>query len=168
MNKTKLIKLLRSFNKTEIRKFTLFVRSFYGKGESKILKLLAEIVQRFPEFEDETFTKAQLFNKLYPEKPYNDATIRKLISYLTDLAEEFLIHQSLKKDEFARNLYLLKELSSRNTDSLFEQQSAVIEKEMKKYQKNSLFYYNRFRFLNIVNSFYAIRKRSIAVDNYQK
>lgn len=146
----------------------MFVRSFYGKDESKILKLLDEIVRHFPEFENENFTKEYLFKKIYTKKKYNDAAIRKLISYLTKLAEEFLIHQSLKKDNFARSLYLLKELSLRNSDSVFEQQAAIIEKEMKKYPRNSFFYYNQFRFLNTVNSFHAIRKRSIAVDNYQK
>jgi len=168
MHKTKLIKILKSFSKSEIRRFSCFVKSFYRTGESKIIKLLREVVNYFPEFEDKNFTKQSLFNKLYPKKPYNDATIRKLISYLRNLAEEFLIHQNLKRNDIVRNLYLLKELSLRRADSLFEQTAALVEKQTKKYAKNTAFYYNRFRLLNIINSHYGLRKRSIAVSNYQK
>lgn len=167
MHKTKLIKILKSFSKSEIKKFSFFVRAFYGTGESKILKLLEEVIKYFPEFENEDFTKKHIFGKVYPKSSYNDVTIRKLISYLTNFAEEFLIHQSLKRDRFARNLYLLRELSFRNSDKVFKQQAALTEKEMKKYPRNTGFYYNKFKFLNTVNSFHGLRKRSIAVDNYQ-
>lgn len=168
MNKTKLIKILKSFSKYEIKQFRFFVRSFYRNDKSRVLKLLEQVVKYYPEFESENFTKPNVFKKVYAHTKYNDAAFRKLISYLTELAEEFLIHQNLKKDDFTRNLFLLKELSLRGTESVFEQQAAIIEKEMKKYPRDSVFYYNRFRFLNIVNGFHAIRKRSVAVDKYQK
>lgn len=167
MNKTKLIKLLKSFSKSEIKKFSLFVRSSYSNKESKILKLLNEIIKYFPGFQNENFTKEKLFGRIYPKRAYNDAALRKLISYLTELAVEFLIQQSIKRDDLARNLYLLKELSLRNTDSVFEQQASLVEKQMDKYPKNIVYYYYRFRLMNIINSYHSIRKRSLAVDNYQ-
>ncbi len=168
MNKTKLISILKSFSKPEMSKFSFFVRVFYAAGNGKILKLLREIVKYYPKFENENFTKELLFKKVYNQKKYNDATMRKLISYLTAVVEEFLIYISVKKDAFASDLHLLKELSSRNLDRIFQQQAAITEKQMKRYARNSEYYYNRFRLLNTVNSFHAIRKRSIAVDNYQK
>jgi hypothetical protein len=168
MYKTKLVKILKSFSKSEIKAFGIFVRSIYGNSDSKILLLLNEIINNFFEFNNKDFTKKHLYKKIYPNSRYNDARLRKLISYLNNLAEEFLTHQGLKKDDFARKLYLLRELSLRNSDTVFEQEAALIEKKMKKYPRNTTFYHNRFRFLNIINSHHALRKRSIAVDNYQK
>jgi hypothetical protein len=166
--KTKLISILKTFSKGELVKFKSFAGSYYESSDGKILRLLDEVIKYYPEFENKSITKKQLFAVIYPKQRYNDATIRKLISYLTKLAEEYLIHQNVKRDNFAKDLHLLKELSFRNADNLFEQQARLTEKKIKKYPHDAAFYYNRFKLLNAINSYYAIRKRSKAVDNYQR
>src|SRR5688572_23683371 len=99
MHKTKLIKTLKLFSRSEIKAFVKFVSSVYGDGAGKILVLLNEIVRHFPDFDGSDFTKKYLYKKIYPKSRYNDITLRKLISYLNNHAEEFLTHQGIKKDD---------------------------------------------------------------------
>jgi hypothetical protein len=143
MQSNKFITILKSFSGEEIKEFGLFVKSPYHNRNNNAIKYYEIIRKYYPEFNSEQLTKENIYKQLYPEKKYNDLMMRILISDCIKLAEEYLIQKRLSKDKNSENLLFLKELSSRNLESLFNSQLKRILKN-----KNDLKYSNEIRFLN--------------------
>lgn len=117
MEKSILVDTLKSFSKNEIKAFIRFCDSPYYNTSSATSDLLKEIVKFYPWFEHKNFTKFFLFNKVYGNKKYSDALMRKLISNLILLSEKFLIAENNEYED----LYLLQSLNSKKLYKKFLQ-----------------------------------------------
>lgn len=117
MKESNLTKLLASFSKPEIKKFGKFIISpYFNTGKKFVVLFLQQLLEHFPEFE---ITRSRIFEQLYPGKPYNDVTMRKLISEGAAMAESFLLQKLLERDPLRNELLLLKDLSNRKVESAF-------------------------------------------------
>lgn len=130
MNNTKLIKILRTFSKDELRSFRRFVDSpFFNKEGKYVLRFFDEIVKCHPEFNSELCSRERLYDILYPDKPYNDVIMRKLSSSLQKLAEEFLNYNSFIENDPFREILNLSMLRRRGLTDLFEKTSVELSKK---------------------------------------
>ena len=121
MIKSKSIEILCTFSKTEFKDFRKFIDSSYFNENKMLVKMYSLLKKYYPDFNSRVFTKENLYIKLYPGKKYNDGTMRKLLSELQSLAENFLVHNAFdKKQEVRRNLIMLYELDEKKLDRLFE------------------------------------------------
>ncbi|NOS85759.1 MAG: hypothetical protein HOP31_11510 [Ignavibacteria bacterium] len=120
MENTKLIKLLRTFSKDELRNFESFIRSPYFNNGAYLVKFFEETKKFGPKFSSIHFTKEKIFEKLQPSAVYNDAYMRKIISNLTKLADEFLIYNSFADKNNEKQLALLEQYRKRGLDADFE------------------------------------------------
>lgn len=120
MNNTKLINVLRSFSKLEMREFEKVVSSpFFNRGRN-YMPFLAELKKFYPKFDNEKMTPEYIYAKIYPGKKFNKQIIWNNTSALLNMAEEFLILHSLKKNKFQRNHSLAEEYHERKFSRYFE------------------------------------------------
>jgi hypothetical protein len=119
MHKSKVIQLLKTFSKEEIKEFRDYVNSPLYNRNKAVMKLYEIARKKYPDFTSSFLEKQNLFAKLYPGKPYNDVVMRILISDLLKLAEEYLGFIRFKADHFTSKKFILGELKKRKQDSLF-------------------------------------------------
>src|SRR4030095_1295237 len=63
--------------------------------------------------------RENMFAKLFPGEEFSETKLKNMISVLSGLAEDFLVHNSLKLDPIFSQKILAKEYLERNNDKLF-------------------------------------------------
>lgn len=142
MRKSKLIVILKTFRKAEIKKFDELVSSpFFNK--EKVLERLAGILRdHFPDFDNPELEKENVFAKLYPGKKYNDALMRNIISDLLRLAEEYLLQKKLDENDFRKEMMLLHEFHDRKLSDHFLKQRLTASRLVEKRAFKDEIYYD--------------------------
>jgi hypothetical protein len=168
MNKSKLADVLKTFSKEEFRQFGKFVVSPFFNGRNEVIRFYESIKKGYPEFGSKQYSKENIFAKVYPKIAYKDTLMRKLISNLTKLAEEFIIQTAFKKEEFQKKKYLLLEFRHRRLDNLFELFAARTEKLFENEKKNFEYFFNKSAFYNILNGYNGFRNPSLVDRNFQE
>lgn len=120
MKNSSLEKIFQSFSDEEHIRFEDFINSPFFNKAVYVKNYYQRLREMCPGFKNIDEKKPDIFKSLYPERAYNDSTVRKLNSELLKLAEEFLITISLKDKTYLRNNTLLKELDKRKADNLFD------------------------------------------------
>lgn len=120
MSDIKLISLLKTFSKEEMKEFELFVHSPFFNKEKVLMKLCSVLRKHHPGFNGRALNKESLFEILYPGKKYNDSIMRNNFSKILTLAEHYLAIKNFSDEKFGYNLSLMKELSKRQQKKLFE------------------------------------------------
>ncbi|MEM9896711.1 MAG: hypothetical protein AAF789_10110 [Bacteroidota bacterium] len=101
MKKRKIKYLLDALTSSESEYFLRWLQSeLYDK--QIFVQQLAEILIKEAGMEDEA-----IWQRLYPERPFDDARLRKLMSDLRRWVHEFMAIQAFRKDEAVRHKYLL-------------------------------------------------------------
>lgn len=145
MQNNNLIKLLKTFTPDEFRKFILFVNSPFFNREKVLIKFSVILKKHYPDLESDTLNKKAVFSKLFPGRKYNDALIRNTVSDFLKLAEEYLKMIQLKKDPFNEQYLLLKELTNRKQQKLFNANFKKATKILKETGIiDEMYYQNKF------------------------
>lgn len=103
MKERKLISILKTFSKAELKEFEKFIISpFHNKGRN--FKPLFNFLKKYyPVFPEEKVNLEKIFNKLYPGKIYDKGksslSIRVLFSQLAQIAEEFMLIKELYNED---------------------------------------------------------------------
>ncbi|MBS1493668.1 MAG: hypothetical protein JST55_09160 [Bacteroidetes bacterium] len=165
MNDTKLILLLKTFSKHEIKEFEKFLQSPYLNTSGEyILKFFAAIKKYYPDFEAEDFTRQNIFKLIYPSEKYNDARMRKLVSETMKLVLDYLAINNFINDEQAVGKRVLEELENRNSEALFEIKSKELNKKLESCKrKDNQYYRQKFELIQAIKSFYFYRERKKAI-----
>ncbi len=140
---SKAIELISTFSEAEFKDFGLFAASPYFNKDSVQVKFYEILKKYYPDFTRRSFDKEKVFAKLYPRKKYNDGIMRNILSKTLELAENFLAIQNLKSNEFNYNLGLMKELSIRKQEKLYERQEKKAAEVLEEETKNDHYYYNK-------------------------
>lgn len=131
MVNSKLISLLKSLSKNEIKEFRKFIDSpFFNKEGKYVLRFYDEIKKYYPGFDSKGLSKEMLFVRLYPGKKYNDTVMRKLSSSLQKLAEEYLNYNVFKSSGYTKDIQILKMFREKRLISQFELKSAELENSL--------------------------------------
>lgn len=118
MENSKLIRVLRSLSKAEMKELEKFISSpYFSTGRD--CKLIFDILKRsWPEFSGVQMTKAFVYEKLYPGKSYGDKRSKSILSTLSSelygLVLKFLTYSGLKNDNRGKKLLLLRNLLDKN------------------------------------------------------
>ncbi len=122
MKDTKLVNILRTFSKDEIKEFEKFAASPYHSTGKNCLPLLKQLQKFHPDFDSKTLSYENIYKKLYPGKKFNKQVMWNLTSAMEKMIDEFLIHQRLKADRFTKYTLLLLELSSKNVPKYYQRE----------------------------------------------
>lgn len=136
MQKSKLIDILRTFSKEEIKEFGKFVESpFFSTGRD-VSEFFLIIKKYYPDFNGDKLDKEKIYTVLYPGEIYKDHIIRNLASVLMKHAENFLIIKNLYKSPENMSINLLSEFVERKASNLSELEIKRLEKILS--EKNNL------------------------------
>ena len=119
MKNNKLVNILKSFSIGEIKSLEKFIISPFFKAGRDINDLFKILKSNYPEFDSDEIDRENVFEKLFPDQKYNELKLKNLASALTYLAEQFLIHNSLKSSEIYSDELLAFEYNKRDIDKLF-------------------------------------------------
>ncbi len=107
----KLISYLNTLSSSEIRKLEKFIRSPYHNEIEKLSQFYAIIKPAFAKENISIPSKKVIWQKLYPNKAYNDVKIRKMASLILHLAIEFKALELLKEQPTQKQILKLKAVS---------------------------------------------------------
>ena len=145
MHQTKLIQLLKSFSAEEIGSFNHFLESPYFNRSAKQRKFYALLAPHYPKFESSALAKEKLYVKLHGPGKYNDQQMRKLISELFQLANDFIAYEEFKNTPFQMQRQRHAWLSKKGVEKLREQGIEYSEKLFAQHPvKDSHFYLHRW------------------------
>jgi len=169
MNKTKLVKLLKTFSKTEVIKFREFVNSpFYNKNQ-KVIKLCDAVLNYYPEFDSVLFNEENLFKVIYENESYNYFKIKNVLSDIYQLSLAYLKIIAGNKNNVRNDLNLLSELHERKLDSIYDQTQKQIKTYLENLKvKDDSDYYNVHRLAAINTSHFKFEKSNYTFDLIQK
>lgn len=126
MKRSKLIPILKSFSKEEIKEFDKFLDSPFFGCKKFVLNFFRVISGYYPEFEEENIDKKKIFKKIYGGKSFNDALVRRIISDLIRFSEEYMTYKNFRNRKTFRESCLLNELRIRNLPDQFRIRSVKI------------------------------------------
>jgi len=136
----KLLSLLQSFSKSEMKSFSKFLRSPFHNENEELVQLFNLINLEFQKTaidinENSQFEKNVVWFKIKKNEPYKDEQLRRLCSDLTKQAYSFLAHKNLKENPINEIVYLLPEI---NTPKLNKHFAGTIRQAIQIQNKSKL------------------------------
>lgn len=154
MYENKLLKLLKTFTKTEIRKFRDFIKSPYYNKNKKVIAYTECVLRFHPEYSSDELQEENIFAKIYKNEIFDYHKIKNIVSDVYSLCFEFLKLQRGFFTDFGPELNLLTQLLDRNQLELF---SKIYKKEKNKVYasagENQMVLYNKY-LLSVVEHIY--------------
>lgn len=144
MNDSKLVEVLKTFSKEELRHFQKFTASPYFNNGRNYLPLLKELQKFHPEFKDPKLTYEYIYNKIYPRKAYNRQVMWNQVSGLEKLTKEFLFQNSIKEHKMERYGILFKEMGNRNLNRQCLKEMDNMEKYISSINISKEYFYYKY------------------------
>lgn len=128
MYSSSLIEIFKTFSTKELKEFEDFVASPYYNKNKNVVLLFNMIKAEYPDFNKNTLSKESIYNKIYHDTKYNDGTVRLLMFYLQEVAENFLAVKNYEENMYASHIHRLAELNKRQLHKIFEKDHKAAEK----------------------------------------
>ncbi|HMS64096.1 MAG TPA: hypothetical protein PKD83_02445 [Ignavibacteria bacterium] len=113
MKEIKLIEILKTFDKEELKSFKKFLSSPFIKSRRNIEILLNNLIPFHPEFDSDKLESNIIYKKIFPGEAFDEKKLNNFVADLTRAAKDFIIHLTLDEDETESSLFLLKGLNNR-------------------------------------------------------
>ncbi len=143
MENYKIIQVLRSLNKKELRNFGEFVNSPYFNKNEPVKRLLAAMEKYYPALNNRNFTIEKIFKKVFPRANYDYHKINNVISDLYKLSEKFLAQQHIENNEYYLERNIFRELRDKKLYKIYEQKYSAYMKDLieRKFKDEDYYYY---------------------------
>lgn len=132
MRDIKLINILKTFSKQEIKLFGKFVASPYHNSGKNCMPLFKLLSKDHPDFKEGNFTNEIIHKRLYPGRKFNKQVMWNLTSSMEKMAKDFLKLEALKKNEFVQMDLSLAEYGSRKLINYYSGTIQEMEKLLDK------------------------------------
>ncbi len=119
MENSKLYSTLKTFDKYEQNRIRKFLKSPYFNKNEALVKLFELFCAHFNSNGHKKLLKTVLWQKVYPNQPFDDVLFRKNCSDLLKLIENYLVQQSLEQDPVQRKILLMDALKHRKISTLY-------------------------------------------------
>ncbi|MEM6316993.1 MAG: hypothetical protein AAF960_04945 [Bacteroidota bacterium] len=129
MTNSKLITLLKTFDKLEWRRLGEFLASPFFNKNQELLNFYGYLKKITPDFSEKKLTKERVFKKIYPNQPFQARMIEDLMYSLLKQSENFLRLLQLEQNEYVSNLLILDGLIERKLEKhyrIYKKESAKI------------------------------------------
>lgn len=146
MQNSKLLQLLQTFNKSEWRICSKYVRSPYFNEQSKVIELFDYLQNAAPRFASKRIAKETVYQHIFPNQAYKNIRLRQLMSSLCKLVEDFLIQEATNTKQTEKQLHLAEICQQRGLTKLFERNIKDLQQsEANRISKNSDYFYYQWR-----------------------
>lgn len=149
----KIIEILSTFSKDDIKRFREYLNSPFFNKSAKLIKLFEVLIEFYPEFNSKNLTEEKIFKKVNPGLNFNISTLRNLLFDLANAADDFLTvtnfcRRNIEKADFLRDELFQRNLS-KQLDSVIKK-SVIIMNDVKNF--DSAYYINKFKLtIDILN-----------------
>lgn len=120
MQDSKLLTLLKSLDPVAFKNFRHFLESPYYNRDPNIKMLYDCIARYYPRFKAGSLDKALVFRRIFPGQQFDLNKMRKLMSAMTGLVEDYLILLEFESDTYQRKKYLRHAAVRRDLPGYFE------------------------------------------------
>ncbi len=123
MNSSKLYSVLTYFNKYEQNRLRKYINSPYFNKNDAIIELFEILINHINKYQEtnpaKEIEKEKIWDKLYPDKKYDDIRFRKLSSDLLKLTEGFLAQQVYEERPLSQATYFLDAIGKAKMTNLY-------------------------------------------------
>ena len=120
MQNSRLVSLLKTLTKGELRKFRLYVESPYFNQNPRLCTLIQLLFQASPGFSGERMSKEYVFAQLFgAEKRFEEQKLHDQMSGLVRLFDQFIAQQNYEKSHTSVSRHLLEALDKRQLSDHF-------------------------------------------------
>lgn len=171
---SKLVILLKTFNKQEFERFDKFVNSPFFNPSEQLVVLFKLLKNDHPGYK--SLTKEQIFSHIYSGEEYKDKKIRDLLSRMLELAQSFLSQLEFEKNKNTSAIYVMNQFIQRNLERHFKSRYRDSEKRLKEetvidenylYSEYMLMKLNRYHANIFKNVVYEEELSNIVNSEYQ-
>lgn len=156
MEKSKIIDLLRTFTASELRQFVDFVASPFFNKRTELIPFLKHLISKAPDFPSLSIQKEKVFHELYPDRTYDDKEMRYLMSYLSKLAERFLIITRYERQTVKCQLDLMQSFLDRDLEKYYSRQQKKVKQSLINIdRKDSSFFYRQYIFSDLEDQHFS-------------
>ncbi len=170
MHSSKMIHLLRSLDRKDLRRLENYIRHPYlveVKQKQKILQLFEWLRPHHPDYAHPDLEKTRTFAKLFPDETFSVEKLNKIMTRLLQVLRSFIAHEYGNVDHKKREQLLLESqyYQDRSLDTYFWQSIQQLQQLQKKVeQREKDFYYTEYlinRRISEFSSLYNQRKEDL-------
>lgn len=125
------IELLKTFSKDELKRFEEYISSPFFNKSKVLIKLFNILVKYHPDFSSPVIGKEKLFKKLYPDKAYNEQSLRNRMAELSEMIKNFMAFERFDKNEIQKKQYYIEALTQKQKYKLGEQAATNLMQSLK-------------------------------------
>lgn len=146
IKEAKFLRFFEHMDTTEWRRFRRFLKSPYFNTNKNLLILADELRKFHPFYDQEDFTKENLYSKIYKtKKPYKVESFNSLANLLVKLVHQFFLQEALTKEAGMQRQLRLKALKEKQLDDLFFKEAERQKNELLLEEKRGEdFHYSMF------------------------
>lgn len=157
MQNSSITKILKNFSKEEIKEFGKFVNSPYFNSSEATALLFEEIKKHYPLFDKKNYSRETLFAAVYGSRVYSYELLRKLISNLIILSEEFIFINSIRNDKALKKITVLDNINQYSSGSFIKSklndlETTIIQKKINNDHLKDKAALNRIKYNYYVNN----------------
>lgn len=155
----KLIEILKTFDKDELKKFKRFISSDYFNTNESIVKLFKLIAVFHPVFkaDEKKLAPESLFKEIYGQRKYDEKTFRYLLSSLYTMTEEFLAHSTFQSNKLEVKKAVIHNLIARRLHNHALKNLKAAEAELEKEsQLSSAYIFHKLDYGHLWHQLYFI------------
>lgn len=120
MEKSRLIQILRTFSKKEVRDLRKWLQSPSHNQREDVQALFDYLIENEHLDQENALAKEEVFANVYKGLPYDDAQMRQVMHFLLKAVEEFLIYGEWTDDPVKARINLAKVYRRRQLGKLFQ------------------------------------------------
>jgi hypothetical protein len=154
-------KYLQTLTPPERAQFLRWLEAELGPRQAYLQQLAQLLVAATPPIPTET----HFWARLYPDQPYDDGRLRKLLRDLSQQLETYLSIQAFRRDEGALDQFLLRELNRREAPDLFRKALRRIETRLQRLPGHTPDYYRQRYELEVERQHLEVRLGHPAVSS---
>lgn len=144
MHDSKLLELIKNLEAKEFKQLSKFIR-FTNKNDNQTIVLLDHILRIAPKFDSKRLGKEKIFEVVFPNQDYNDVLLRRCMSRLLKLCEDYIVYNRVKSNPRQRQIELMTFYGEKKLERHF---SGTLRAWKQKVQKNPVidhaFFFNDF------------------------
>ena len=131
-----------------MKEFEKFISSpFFNKGRNYV-PFFRQLKRFYPGFDNEKMTPEYIYAKMYPGKKFNKQILWNMTSRMLAMAEDFLMHVSLRKNKFVREQQIAEEFLERKLSDYQNKKVSDMEAALEKTGFGSYYFRNEAQLAN--------------------
>ncbi len=149
MQKSRLLELFKSLNKTEVKKLRKWVRSPFFNQRQDVILLFDYLEKNRPLEKTARLHREFIFSKIFPNEKYDEKKIGYAQSFLLTEIKKFIAYEEFTKNEIQPQIHLTRNLRRRGLNRLFESEWKIVNTLLEQQPiRNSDYHFFNFQLQN--------------------